>query len=679
MRISRRDEKRVFVAVHLFAGARRDGDLESCLYECCTAAKIELLSLSIDLENDPQWDITLPDTFYRLYELAVEGLIDLGTAGPPCSTWSRLRFLPGGPRPLRFRSSPWGRPDLTRAERLRVNEANICMLHALTLLEAIIIRGGLGLLEHPEDPAVEPMPSVWATEEMELFLVRTGCRKHSIEQCAFDAPTKKPTGLASNIPGIPDQGPFCPGCRSHYFPRTVDEHGVFSSRKLSAYPRKMCEWLADLATKVFVSWLASGKGPTGWIMDGAPCRRITNWSSLATDDSGLSVTFLNESAARSEKAVISPYCAGFYLHVDDGLFAADSQEHSAGLMRTSADALEEKGFRVCDRQEYLTKTVGYSVQRKPAKLFFPLDKGAKLRSALRWVASCRRVQVDVIRSLIGVWIHGALLRRDLLSIPYHVFKFVEEFQGQVRPLWASVRAELLLMSNLICFMEAAVGRPAATTIFASDAQGAGDCSPSDCGGFGIVAKEIPHELLLQAWRGGFRPGLSVARLDGTMGAKWAPHKVARPSVPFTRLPAAVLGGHWEVVAKGRWHSRDHITLGEGRAHVRILQALAAVGAAHGHRILALEDNTAVAASMAKGRSPAEPLNFLCRRRAALCLASEITAAAPWVQTSVMPADEASRDRDDGPEVAGPAHRGSHPTGVAEALPGGPAPLRFVSH
>ncbi len=209
VRISRRDEKRVFVAVHLFAGARRDGDLETCLYECCTAAKIELLSLSIDLENDPQWDITLPDTFYRLYELAVEGLIDLGTAGPPCSTWSRLRFLPGGPRPLRFRSSPWGRPDLTRAERLRVNEANVCMLHALALLEAIIIRGGLGLLEHPEDPAVEPMPSVWATEEMELFLVRTGCRKHSLEQCAFDAPTKKPTGLVEH-PGHPGPGPLLP-------------------------------------------------------------------------------------------------------------------------------------------------------------------------------------------------------------------------------------------------------------------------------------------------------------------------------------------------------------------------------------------------------------------------------------------------------------------------------------
>ena len=31
-----------------------------------------------------------------LMMLAEEGLIDVILGGPPCSTWSKLRFLPGG-------------------------------------------------------------------------------------------------------------------------------------------------------------------------------------------------------------------------------------------------------------------------------------------------------------------------------------------------------------------------------------------------------------------------------------------------------------------------------------------------------------------------------------------------------------------------------------------------------
>ena len=232
------------------------------------------------------------------------------------------------------------------------------------------------------------------------------------------------------------------------------------------------------------------------------------------------------------------------------------------------------------------------------------------------------------------------------------------------------------MADLICFMYVDVSTPAAYTIFASDAQGFAEQSEEDHGGFGIVAADANPDDVLRTWRRGFKPGRSVIKLDGSLGHNWAPHRIAQPTVPFTRIASSLLQCDWQVLSAGRWKYRDHITLGEARAHVRIVQALASKAEAHRHRILALEDNMATAASMAKGRSPAIALNFFCRRRAAVALAAEILVTAPWVETSVMPADGASRDRTSPP---GPAPALASPGGDSAALQAGHGSVHRVPH
>jgi len=51
------------------------------------------------------------------------------------------------------------------------------------------------------------------------------------------------------------------------------------------------------------------------------------------------------------------------------------------------------------------------------------------------------------------------------------------------------------MVSLICFMFCDLSLPAADAIFASDAQGAGELSTEDAGGFGIVAASVPKDLV----------------------------------------------------------------------------------------------------------------------------------------------------------------------------------------
>ena len=87
---------------------------------------------------------------------------------------------------------------------------------------------------------------------------------------------------------------------------------------------------------------------------------------------------------------------------------------------------------------------------------------------------------------------------------------------------------------------------------------------------------------------------------------------------------------------------DHITLGECRTAVRLLDILMLWREADRSKVIMLEDNRPVSASVAKGRSPAPALNYLLRRRAAMELAAGIRAYLPWVESPKMPADDLSR-------------------------------------
>ena len=207
------------------------------------------------------------------------------------------------------------------------------------------------------------------------------------------------------------------------------------------------------------------------------------------------------------------------------------------------------------------------------------------------------------------------------------------------------RRELHIMASSIPYMSMCFSTPAALTVFASDAQGAGETSAADCGGYGIVAADVTEKLINQVWSSSFAPGRCVAKRDGQLGKNWGSRANLVPTVPFAQLPAELIEARWEVLDAERWRIADHITLGEGRAHVRIFQALSGVAGAHGRRVIALEDNNAVSCSMTKGRSTAPALNYLIRRRSAALIGSDMVAACPWLQTHLMPADGASRGLD----------------------------------
>ena len=287
------------------------------------------------------------------------------------------------------------------------------------------------------------------------------------------------------------------------------------------------------------------------------------------------------------------------------------------------------------------RIIGYRPQLWPAAWYLPYEKEVLLVKALEHLAYRTMVHTGLLRGIVGVWIFGALLNRDFLSIPSHVFRFMDAHEDRWARWWRGARLEVLAMARVVPLLSAHIGDKLCPLMFACDAMGA---SQADAGGFGVVAAAVPSSTIADCFSQGACIARTVARLDGSLSGLRRPDRALRPTLPRSSLPRQLFDGstEWVTLAQGRWLYEDHITLGEGRAVLRLLQMLTRDVNFHESICMSLEDNQPVAGSMTKGRSQAPALNFLLRRRCALCGAARIKLLLPWVESLLMPADGVSR-------------------------------------
>ena len=654
-RSARTSQTRTFVIFHAFSGDSRSKDLKWWLKELSKFKDFRLIVITADLATDKRWDLAKPETFSRLMAMAEEGFIDVVIGGPPCSTWSRARFikLPDGygPRPLRHRGKyAWGLPNLSPHEQRRVQEANILLIHFLALCEAVSSRGGAHLLEHPADPGRYPYPSIFDTELVQQVEDRTSAIRTLLDQCAVGGIAQKPTCLSGTLENMLELSAKCPGVsatHTHGKSHGRDEAGGFFSRRLARYPSELCRRMASCILATCEKMYKHGTGPGGSLLDTSKIRRVSCWSSSGSQRSP-GVAFLNEATVRNQHVIISPTQTAFYLHVDDGLFISDDkntpERNANALMEKSADALTQLGFKVTDRNysPNVERIVGYEPELHPARVRFRADRSALLYESLKSFSRSYYVDVDVLHSVLGVWLWGALLKRPLLSIPSAIFTFVNKYQHQVVPLWRSVRNELRVMADAVMLMYADLGAPLSSWIYATDAMGAGETD--ETGGFGIVGLEVDDKLRDKTFTTGCTPGFTVTRLDGDLSRLHNPDREFLRSIPTTMVPHELFDDdkEWIPIDWGRWRFADHITLGELRTVLRLVSHLSRHASAHRHRIMSLQDNRPVQGSSTKGRSCAPALNFLLRKIAAIAAACEFIIMLPWTESKLMPADELSR-------------------------------------
>lgn len=111
----------------------------------------------------------------------------------------------------------------------------------------------------------------------------------------------------------------------------------------------------------------------------------------------------------------------------------DVQTSADELMQSIAEGYEQIGFVVPEKVQNsgVVKVLGFEVNSDKGLFVLHLKKQILLHDALLHVARNRWVDVEILRMVVGVWMHGAQLNRDLMSIPFSIYQFIDRFEDQV--------------------------------------------------------------------------------------------------------------------------------------------------------------------------------------------------------------------------------------------------------
>ncbi|CAK0813776.1 unnamed protein product [Prorocentrum cordatum] len=186
---------RVHQALHLFAGRRREGDLEEAIYARAECDGYEIKVWPIDSVIEPKHDRPNDELVSAILGQTRDGHFHAVIASPPCSTWSRACFLKERPRPSRTRLEPWGRSDilLTTFEHIRLDLGSRLLLTAMQAVREVCRTGGLGLTDHPADPEEDLYTSIGTPPEMACLCEETGGQIYQIDQGRYGASPREST------------------------------------------------------------------------------------------------------------------------------------------------------------------------------------------------------------------------------------------------------------------------------------------------------------------------------------------------------------------------------------------------------------------------------------------------------------------------------------------------------
>ena len=269
-----------FKVLYIFAGMKRKSDLEECITLLCNSAGTSAVVECVDLIRGESEDILLPGVWNALLVRIKAAEFQAVVITPPCNTFSRARHSHSqGPPPVRSRVFPMGLPWLFGRHKQQVELANRFIEIMVEGFQEAQAAGALYLGEHPEDlgraTSGEVPASIWNFESVRNLPSLQTCATF---QCPFGAVSSKATRFISNFtfyqPESPDEGaPHArfwtgwpqfdskfrytgplPRVCGHSHPPQIgleSDGAAFKTSKLSAYPGKLCMWLAG---NLFRTW-----------------------------------------------------------------------------------------------------------------------------------------------------------------------------------------------------------------------------------------------------------------------------------------------------------------------------------------------------------------------------------------------------------------------------------------
>ena len=204
----------------------------------------------------------------------------------------------------------------------------------------------------------------------------------------------------------------------------------------------------------------------------------------------------------------------------------------------------------------------------------------------------------------------------------------------------AVKSELKAARKLLPLAYGDVGRKVLPIVVAQDAEGE---SNRGLGGWGLgIGFPDPAEIVDVAFsslaRGIPKEEVLALRNAGVEGVG--------PQLSDHNIPNCWTDGStrwYDLLARAHSY-QEAIHLYEARTLIRSLEVTVKIPCTRRSHLVALEDNSVVVGSFARGRSPKWVLNNICRRKMALELAGDVMLATAWLGTKRMPMDKLSRVR-----------------------------------
>ena len=255
--------------------------------------------------------------------------------------------------------------------------------------------------------------------------------------------------------------------------------------------------------------------------------------------------------------------------------------------------------------------------------------------------------------LLGHATHIMMLRRELLSMFRCLYDFVQGCYEKKTRLWPSAVKEARWASKLLLLCTVDLRRPWSTTLTASDASLSGlavcrsESTSREVAGVGNQREPWRYKQKMQ-----LQP--RARALDETDKDPFNDITTVKPiglafedpyelNDQFEEVPPDMLASdRWVDAFAIHMQHPEHITLLEGRGVVAALRHKFRSVHEFGRKHLHLNDNMSVVLMCSKGRSGAFSMLRVCRRLAALLLATDSLLVTRWIPSEKNIADRASR-------------------------------------
>ena len=246
------------IVLHLCSGRRRTGDVECHVEWQSESEKHNIWLLSVDVAVSAEHGNVLDTKIVSFWRGKVgSGLVIGALQGPPCESWTAVRFLElldrkTSPPPLRNSNQPWGITGLAPKHLEQVHFGSRLLFVGLDIFLDLYRAGGFALIEHPKPAAWEPRAaSIFNTAAIQWIRAldpeAKAIRQFSFNQGLHGAKGLKPTMLLTlRMPTLRQhlsmrQTPKeLDEYQSMQVLKGVDDSGKFVTSAAKEYPSSMC-------------------------------------------------------------------------------------------------------------------------------------------------------------------------------------------------------------------------------------------------------------------------------------------------------------------------------------------------------------------------------------------------------------------------------------------------------